>query len=423
MKKILLFICLFAAANINAQYPLAPEVWSIPEKVTVISEWAVRSESPSISFDKQRLYFHAGGPAVTEWGDTSWAEPYSLNSNINQHLARWPSISPNGKRIFFTWFWPDWDLYYSDWDSVANDWGVAVNCGPNVNTPAGAEFTGSMPNDTTLIFLRSTTSHISYWDKQTQTWGPAESWPTPLFLFVSDLGIYVLPSYKKVYFTGSRLDTTISGEHYLNYDIVVSYRDTSHPMGYKPPKILNFCLYADTQYFAGNYVDRLEGFPSLTPDGKKMYLTAIYDGQTTIYESIMLFDENGDPVSVEDDGYEYGIIPEEIELYPAYPNPFNPITTIKYTIPTSPLNPSPYQGEGQRERLITLKVYDVLGNEVATLVNEEKPIGNYEVEFSAIGGNAYNLPSGIYFYQLRAVDPESSSGQGFIETKKMILLK
>jgi aminopeptidase N len=89
-----------------------------------------------------------------------------------------------------------------------------------------------------------------------------------------------------------------------------------------------------------------------------------------------------------------------------HPNPFNPNTTIKYQIPEL--------------SFITLKVYDVLGNEVATLINEEKPAGIYEVEFSAKGGstlsgNEYALPSGIYFYRL-----ESSS---FSQTKKLILLK
>jgi hypothetical protein len=79
-----------------------------------------------------------------------------------------------------------------------------------------------------------------------------------------------------------------------------------------------------------------------------------------------------------------------------YPNPFNPTTTIKFQIPE--LN------------FVTLKVFDVLGNEIATLVNEEKPMGIYEVEFDGKG-----LPSGIYFYQLQA--------SNFVETKKMILLK
>ncbi|MFC2094754.1 FG-GAP repeat domain-containing protein [Bacteroidota bacterium] len=121
-------------------------------------------------------------------------------------------------------------------------------------------------------------------------------------------------------------------------------------------------------------------------------------------------------------------IPEQFHLFQNYPNPFNPTTNIKFTIPTlptgqagSPLNPSPYQGEGQRERFITLIVYDVLGSEIATLVNEEKPAGEYEVEFSTgltrlpDGQVHQTLPSGIYFYRLQA--------GSFIETKKMILLK
>ncbi len=89
-----------------------------------------------------------------------------------------------------------------------------------------------------------------------------------------------------------------------------------------------------------------------------------------------------------------------------YPNPFNPRTVISYRLPVT--------------SNVTLKVYDVLGNEIATLVNEEKPAGEYEVEFyakggSASGGNVTNLPSGIYFYQIKA--------GSFIQTKKMVYLK
>jgi hypothetical protein len=89
-------------------------------------------------------------------------------------------------------------------------------------------------------------------------------------------------------------------------------------------------------------------------------------------------------------------IPKLYSLSQNYPNPFNPTTTIRFTI--SDL------------RFTILKVYDVLGNEVGTLVNEELQSGEYEVEFDAAG-----LTSGIYFYQLRVVN--------FIETKKMILIK
>ncbi|NWG29577.1 MAG: DUF362 domain-containing protein [Ignavibacteriaceae bacterium] len=93
------------------------------------------------------------------------------------------------------------------------------------------------------------------------------------------------------------------------------------------------------------------------------------------------------------------LTPNNFALEQNYPNPFNPSTTISYTIPAS--------------SFVTLKVYDVLGNEIATLVNEEKPGGKYEVEFSP--EQTISLSSGIYFYRLQ-------SGS-FIETKKMILLR
>jgi hypothetical protein len=102
------------------------------------------------------------------------------------------------------------------------------------------------------------------------------------------------------------------------------------------------------------------------------------------------------------------------ELYQNYPNPFNPTTKIRYSIPTSPLNPSPYQGEGPGVRFVTLKVYDILGNEIATLVNDEQPAGNYEVGFDA-ATSIKNPASGLYFYRLQAGE--------FVQTRKMILLK
>jgi hypothetical protein len=88
--------------------------------------------------------------------------------------------------------------------------------------------------------------------------------------------------------------------------------------------------------------------------------------------------------------------PTEYSLYQNYPNPFNPSTKIKYSVPQT--------------SQVQIKVFDVLGNEIATIVKEEKPIGNYEVEF-----DARELSSGIYFYQLNAGN--------FVETKKMLLIK
>ena len=89
-------------------------------------------------------------------------------------------------------------------------------------------------------------------------------------------------------------------------------------------------------------------------------------------------------------------IATQFELYQNYPNPFNPTTTIRYQIP--------------ERSFVTLRVFDVLGNEVVSLLNEEKEAGSYESTFDAEG-----LSSGIYFYQMKA-------GK-YIETKKMIMMK
>jgi hypothetical protein len=120
---------------------------------------------------------------------------------------------------------------------------------------------------------------------------------------------------------------------------------------------------------------------------------------TSIFNNIDIYPDSGwvtfrvlDPVSVNDDnklGYEY-------KLGQNYPNPFNPNTIISYEIP--------------ERTFVSLKIYDILGKEVADLVNKELPAGDYEAEFKA-----GRLSSGVYIYQLRTA--------GFVQTMKMILSK
>lgn len=108
----------------------------------------------------------------------------------------------------------------------------------------------------------------------------------------------------------------------------------------------------------------------------------------TFFDSVMI------PTSVEPSMLNSK--PEDFFLYPNYPNPFNPTTKIKYQIP--------------KVSFVTLKIYDVLGNELVTIVNEEKSAGNYEIELDGSG-----FTSGIYIYQLRA--------NNYLEAKKMVLIK
>jgi hypothetical protein len=89
-------------------------------------------------------------------------------------------------------------------------------------------------------------------------------------------------------------------------------------------------------------------------------------------------------------------IPTTYSLKQNYPNPFNPVTRINYDIP--------------KHGFVSLKVYDILGKEVRTLVNDIKSAGTYSIDF-----NGAELPSGIYFYRLEA--------NAFSETKRMILIK
>ncbi|MCU0342323.1 MAG: YCF48-related protein [Ignavibacterium sp.] len=117
------------------------------------------------------------------------------------------------------------------------------------------------------------------------------------------------------------------------------------------------------------------------------------------YDGTILHTTNGGVTFIEDEENNF-TQPKEFLLNQNYPNPFNPSTKISWQSPVSGWQ--------------TLKVYDVLGNEVATLVDEYRNAGSYEVEFkSAVGSR--QLANGVYFYCLKAGD--------YVETKKMILLK
>jgi len=146
------------------------------------------------------------------------------------------------------------------------------------------------------------------------------------------------------------------------------------------------------------------------------------------------FSSNGSLITYSSDGtllhtYETGIAPRRVlfkyanpstgvttspvipnfVLEQNYPNPFNPSTTIKYSIPA--LSASSPSAKGRTEvGFVSLKVYDILGNEVATLVNQQQTPGNYQVQF-----NASNISSGVYYYTIKA--------GSYTNTKRMIVLK
>lgn len=121
------------------------------------------------------------------------------------------------------------------------------------------------------------------------------------------------------------------------------------------------------------------------PNGTMQFPIMMYVDYVRVYEAAVDIEKKDE-------------IPQGFNLKQNYPNPFNPETTIAYQVPN--------------ESQVNLKLYDSLGREVATLVNEIKQPGNYYYQFSALDPN---LPNGIYFYQLTA--------GSFTETKKMVVLK
>jgi Secretion system C-terminal sorting domain len=108
----------------------------------------------------------------------------------------------------------------------------------------------------------------------------------------------------------------------------------------------------------------------------------------------ILHTTNGGVTSVKEE--QTNVLPTEFMLSQNYPNPLNPSTKIRYSVP--------------RSSNVMIKVFNILGAEIETLVNEEKSAGTYELTW-----NAANLPSGVYFYRIQA--------GSFVATKKMMLLK
>ncbi len=160
-------------------------------------------------------------------------------------------------------------------------------------------------------------------------------------------------------------------------------------------KLLDNGQFGDTQagdgYFCNNSVRA--DLPETPAGSYTIRLAAI---NSTLREVTMA---DAEPFSILDQPSsvkETGVKPTEFNLYQNYPNPFNPSTIINYAVP--------------KLSFVTIKVYDNLGKEIATLVNESMPMGNYEIKF-----DVDNLSSGVYFYRM-------ISGS-FAETKKMLLLR
>jgi hypothetical protein len=169
-------------------------------------------------------------------------------------------------------------------------------------------------------------------------------------------------------------------------EIKINLTDDLDDEIYNYPLSVYITIPADWNYVLFNQLGRIDTLSSITTDSGKVVLSKIIpDGGIATLTKLNI-------TGIEDDQPQ----PVAFYLYENYPNPFNPSTTFRYSIPT--------------ESKVTIKVYDILGKEVATLVDEDKTTGTYELTWHAV-----NIPSGVYFYQLRAGE--------YTSVKKMLLIK
>lgn len=291
----------------------------------------------------------------------------------------------------------------------------------------------------TLLFITDSRAQSPFeagnrWDYVEGWWSPSgdSENDTISYVVISDtllsngkLYYKILP--ENLYFFKNYLRADTLGVYYYDVACEEEYLWYSYSLHVKDSTIINYC-FSDSAGYPVVYkfldtssvilgtsrryikfenvfgIDAVYGI-GLTPElGFTDYFVPTWDRN---YYSYLL----GCKIS----GITYGILTSleteglkdfDYKLEQNYPNPFNPSTKIKYAIPALS------KGE---ETFVSLKVYDILGNEVATLVNEEQAPGVYENEFNSYSDEGQNLPSGIYFYQLRA--------GSFVETKKMLLLK
>ena len=257
---------------------------------------------------------------------------------------------------------------------------------------------------------------------------------TPIVI-VGDMNMVGYKQQQTTLITGDIVNTSIYGEKFLPDWDSTYLMDSKSPTTNMPA---TFTWYNEGSAFAPGRLDyvvftnsviELKNnfvlFTNALPQDSLSKYNLLYNDVTRASDHLPhIADFNFDPlVSVREIGEE--TIPKNFELYQNYPNPFgeaiptgNPSTTIKYSLPfverkssfakaTTGLNKSQ---SGDRLYNVTLKVYNILGQEVTTLVNEQQAPGNHEVKF-----NARNLNSGIYFYKL-------ATGN-FTDIKKMVLLK
>jgi hypothetical protein len=382
-----LFICLyFWVVSVSAE-------WSDPMNLgpNVNTSWF--EYYPSISSDETKLYFTArnrpGGFGsddiwISTWEDTLWGIPVNAGSNVNstgRDLS--PSISSDGTKLYFaSWRSIDaWDIWVSTWEDTM--WGPVVNVGPNVNS-SYFEWNVNISYDGKKIYFASdrpgtygdTDIWVSTWDSINSEWGSA----TNLGSNVNSINAEETPSISsdgtKLYFS-----------RWLGFshpDIFVSEWQDSI---WGPAMNLGSPINTSTW----------DNGPSISVDELKLYFASSRDTNSPAIQDIW--------VSTWITGLEEEVRDQRSgdrgKLLLSKPNPILSSTLIHYTI----------SNFGNA----SLKIYDITGKLVKTLVDEEKEAGSYDIMWDGKNEIGEEVRSGIYFYRLIAVN--------FKKTNKLVIIR
>ena len=296
--------------------------------------------------------------------DGDWANAMTMDDSANIYVTGW-SVGSGTNTDYATVKYNSDGVFQwaARWDDPANSFEEANDI--TVDTDGNVYVTGfsvgaGTDNDYTTVKYNS--NGIQQWVSNYN--GPAN---------LSDVGMFItLDAYNNPY---------IIGQSFNGNSEMAS-------MKYDSNGLQNWAF----RYNYDNYTSIIPAGILLDKSGNIFIAQTIYASDRSVW-NIRKYSQPGFiPVGVNEEI----ITPSEFVLYQNYPNPFNPLTTIRYEIPQT--------------GFVTIRVYDILGREVAALVNEEKPAGSYEVIF-----NASQLSSGVYFYRIKTEE--------FVQTKKLILMK
>jgi hypothetical protein len=416
MKKNLILILFLTSVVTKPQtYPPAVEVWSEPMRVDSLAEHYVAEGFPSLSMDYSKLFLQkATEVSVSNKIDTLWTLPVALNNNINNGSPiRNPSLNRQGNRLYYCRWggYGNWDLWYSNWDTLLNDWGSSINLGPTVNS-AGTDYYAYELSEDTLYCINSVWASLGVCiyvkDSVTNQWQIVDSsnYNHP-FGAGNIWGLSITGDRRKAYFSRyiSLISDSLQSELFVTFWDSVNnrwgdvYELNINSNAYQPDTTNNF-------YWIGGW----DEWPWISSNGKLLFFHSNRDAAredtstaTDIYMSILMIDENGNPVSV-DELPDLKLILNDFILFQNYPNPFNSNTNIRFFLPENDD--------------VTISIYDILGNEVLKVINNRFMSAGwheYKLNMDNADRGSSSLSSGVYLYTLKT--------SGGIKSKKMIYLK